>query len=84
MTIKMSSIIINNYFNALWAFNNCTVVKAEYMLQKFEHLVCGQMRLHNGNDYGFVSELTDLQIDILSILDVPKHCYSYEYLFDSS
>jgi hypothetical protein len=25
-----------------------------------------------------------LQSEILAILDVPKYCYSYEYLFDSS
>jgi transposase len=58
--------------------------KAEYMLQKFEHVVCGNMRLPDGNNYGFVSELTELQSDILAILDVPEHCYSYDYLFDSS
>ena len=58
--------------------------KAEYMLQKFEHVVCGNMRLPDGNNYGFVSELTELQNDILAILDVPEHCYSYDYLFDSS
>jgi len=58
--------------------------KAEYMLQKFEHVVCGNMRLPDGNDYGFVSELTDVQSDILAILDVPERCYSYGYLFDSS
>jgi len=58
--------------------------KAEYLLQKFEHVVSGNMRLPDGENYGFVSELTELQSDILAILDVPKHCYSYEYLFDSS
>jgi len=58
--------------------------KAEYLLQKFEHVVSGTMRLPDGNDYGFVSELTDLQDDILKILDVPKRCYSYAYIFDSS
>lgn len=58
--------------------------KAEYLLQKFEHVVSGTMRLADGNDYGFVSELTDLQSDILALLEVPKHCYSYDYLFDSS
>jgi transposase len=58
--------------------------KAEYLLQKFEHVVSGSMRLANGKNYGFVSELTDVQSDILAILDVPKHCYSYEYLFDTS
>lgn len=57
--------------------------KAEYLLQKFEHIVAGTMRLPGGKDYGFVSELTPLQADILKILDVPKHCYSYDYLFTS-
>ena len=58
--------------------------KAEYLLQKFEHVVSGNMRLPDGENYGFVSELTELQSDILAILDVPEHCYSYAYLFDSS
>jgi transposase len=58
--------------------------KAEYLLQKFEHVVSGSMRLSDGKNYGFVSELTQVQSDILAILDVPKSCYSYEYLFDSS
>jgi transposase len=56
--------------------------KAEYLLQKFEHIVAGTVQLEDGNDYGFVSELTDLQNDILRILDVPSCCYSYSYLFD--
>jgi len=58
--------------------------KAENLLQTFEHVVCGQMRLPDGHNYGFVSELTDLQSDVLTILGVPEHCYSYAYLFDSS
>jgi len=58
--------------------------KAEYLLQKFEHIVSGTMRLPDGNDYGFVSELTPLQADILKILEVPRPCYSYAYLFNSS
>ena len=58
--------------------------KAEYLLQKFEHIVSGNMRLPNGNNYGFVSELTTLQADILKILEVPRHCYSYACIFDSS
>ena len=32
--------------------------KAEYLLQKFEHVVSGNMRLPDGENYGFVSELT--------------------------
>ena len=58
--------------------------KAEYLLQKFEHVVSGTIRLPDGNDYGFVSELTDLQGDILKILEVPRHLYSYAYIFNSS
>jgi hypothetical protein len=58
--------------------------KAEYLLQKFEYIVSGEMRLPDGDAYGFVSELTDLQKYILEILEVPDECYSYEYLFDTS
>jgi hypothetical protein len=48
------------------------------------------MRLPDGDAYGFVSELTELQrdsleiLEILEILEVPDECYSYEYLFDTS
>jgi len=58
--------------------------KAEYLLQKFEHVVTGHMRLPDGNHYGFVSELSQLQSDILDILGVPAECYSFQYLFDTS
>ena len=47
-------------------------------------IVRGQMSLPDGNTYGFVSELTPLQQDILSILEVPTGCYDYHYLFDTS
>jgi hypothetical protein len=58
--------------------------RAEYLLQTFEYIVRGEMRLPDGDAYGFVSELTELQRDILEILEVPDECYSYEYLFDTS
>ena len=58
--------------------------KTEYLLCEFEYIVQGQMRLPDGNTYGFVSELNPLQRDILEILQVQPYCYSYEYLFDSS
>ena len=45
--------------------------KAEYLLQKFEHVVSGTLRLADGNDYGFVSELTELQSDILKFSMCP-------------
>jgi len=58
--------------------------KAEYLLQKFEFVVTGRMPLADGKIYGFVSELTDLQQDILDILEVPAECFSFRYLFDTS
>jgi len=58
--------------------------KAEYLLQKFEFVVTGRMPLADGKIYGFVSELTDLQHDILDILGVPGECFSFQYLFDTS
>ena len=58
--------------------------RSEFMLKEFEDIVQGQMQLPDGNNYGFVSELNDLQKDILSILDVPLHYYEYQHLIDSS
>jgi transposase len=57
--------------------------KTEYLLCEFEYIVQGQMRLPDGNTYGFVSELNALQRDILAILQVPTECFSYQYLFDT-
>ncbi|MDZ7583093.1 MAG: hypothetical protein U5R30_21565 [Deltaproteobacteria bacterium] len=45
--------------------------KAEYLLQKFEHVVSGTLRLADGNDYGFVSELTEFLSDILKFWMCP-------------
>lgn len=58
--------------------------KTEYLLREFEYIVKGEMVLHDEQSYGFVSELNNLQKDILSILEVPEECYTYEYLFDTS
>jgi len=58
--------------------------KTEYMLSEFQYVVKGEMILPDGAKYGFVSELTDLQRDILEILEVPMECYTYGYLFDTS
>jgi transposase len=57
--------------------------KTEYLLAEFQDIVKGEMVLPDGKAYGFVSELTELQKDILSLLEVPNHAYSYEYLFDT-
>ena len=58
--------------------------RTEYLLREFEYIVKGDMVLPDGQIYGFISEPTKLQQDILSILEVPEECYSYEYLFDTS
>jgi transposase len=58
--------------------------KAEYLLREFQYIVSGHLRLPDGNNYGFISELTALQKDILAILEVPEECYTYGYLFNSS
>ena len=52
---------------------DCRTPKAEYLLQQFEYIVRGEMRLPDGDTaYGFVSEPTELQKDILEILEVPE------------
>ncbi len=58
--------------------------RAEYLLKEFQYIVSGHLRLPDGSDYGFVSDLNELQKDILSILDVPEEYYMYEYLFNTS
>lgn len=58
--------------------------KSEFMLKEFEDIVIGRLKLPDGNVYGFVSDLNDLQKDILAILDVPINYYQYAYLTDSS
>jgi transposase len=58
--------------------------RTEYLLQAFQYVVSGQILLDNGVSSGFVSELTETQKDILAILEVPVHCFTYPYLFDTS
>ena len=58
--------------------------RTEYMLSEFQYIVSGTLPMPDDKEYGFVSKLNPLQKDILSILEVPVKCYSYEYLFDSS
>jgi hypothetical protein len=44
----------------------------------------GSMRFLDGKISGFVSELIELQRDLLTIRDLPKRCNSYGHLFNSS
>ena len=58
--------------------------KAEHLLAAFEHVVKGAMHGPSGTTYGFVSKLTALQSEIITVLEVPPECFSYKYLADSS
>jgi transposase len=58
--------------------------KSEYLLKEFEDIVSGCLPLADGQTYCFISELTPLQREILSILQVPLCWYEYGFLFDSS
>ena len=42
--------------------------KTEYLLKEFEDIVCGCAKLPDGNEYYFVSELNELQKNILEVL----------------
>ncbi len=57
--------------------------KTENLLAAFQYVVGGEVFLANGKSHGFVSELTELQKDILTLLNVPFKYFTYEYLFDS-
>ncbi len=58
--------------------------RTENLLTEFEFIVKGETALQGGNTYGFVSELTQVQKDILEVLEVPFECFTYGYLFDTS
>ena len=45
--------------------------RSEYLLKGFEDVVSGCLPLADGQTYCFISELTPLQREILSILEVP-------------
>jgi transposase len=57
--------------------------RTENLLAAFQYVVGGKVVLANGKSHGFVSELTELQKDILSLLDVPPKYFTYEFLFGS-
>jgi len=54
---------------------------AESLLGEFQYIIKGEIPLPNGNFSGFVSRLTDVQKEILEILEVPEARFSYSYLF---
>jgi transposase len=58
--------------------------RTEYLLTAFQYVVQGRILLDDGGVHGFVSELTPTQKDIIDILQVPPHYFTYSYLFDTS
>lgn len=56
--------------------------RTENLLIEFQYVVRGETILDDGNVYGFISELTDIQKDILEVPEVPVACFTYGYLFD--
>ena len=58
--------------------------RTEKLLSEFQYIVKGETALEDGNTYGFVSELSELQKDILEILEVSFECFTYGYFFDTS
>ena len=59
--------------------------RTEYLLKEFQYIVLCNILFHNGEVQSFISELNELQSDILKILEVPQEYYNtYEYIFDTS
>ena len=58
--------------------------RTEYLLKEFQYIVLCNILFQNGDVQSFISELNELQKDILNILEVPQECYTYKYLFDTS
>lgn len=57
--------------------------KTEHLLKEFQYIVKGEITLADEKSWYFISELNELQKDILTILEVPLQCFTYEYLFGS-
>jgi transposase len=56
---------------------------AESLLKEFQYLVKGTITLPDGTFWTFVSELTEVQKNILGLLEVPLDRFTAHYLFDS-
>ena len=54
--------------------------RAEALLKEFQYLVTGEMVFPDGRRRGVISDLTDLQKDILVLLEVPLIWFTYDYL----
>jgi len=64
--------------------NNVKNPTTENLLAEFKDVVKGIVELPSGETFGFVSKLTDIQKDILTVLGIPQHYFNYAYLFNST
>ena len=64
--------------------NNVKNPTTENLLAEFKDVVKGIIELPSGETFGFVSKLTDIQKDILTVLGIPQHYFNYAYLFNST
>jgi len=64
--------------------NNVKNPTTENLLTEFKDVVKGIIELPSGEKFGFVSKLTDIQEDILTVLGIPQHYFNYAYLFNSA
>jgi transposase len=56
---------------------------AEYLLKAFQYIVKVSMTLPDNSHHIVVSDLTEVQKDILYLLEVPIECFTARYLFNS-
>lgn len=56
---------------------------AEYLLKEFQSIVKVSMTFPDSSQYTGLSELTEVQQDILNLLEVPLECFTARYLFHS-
>ncbi len=55
----------------------------ENMFEAFQYIVSGEVIQIEGKKFGFVSELSSLQKEIISLLEIPVEAFSYNSLFNS-
>lgn len=58
--------------------------KTENLFAAFQYVVSGNVILTNGASHAFISELTELQKDILILLNIPAEYFSYDFLYNTA
>ncbi|MGA1869839.1 MAG: hypothetical protein ACMUJM_14990 [bacterium] len=55
--------------------------RTEYLFNEFQYIVMGKILLNNKEFHYFISELNELQKDILEILNVLLYYFTYGFLY---